>query len=337
MKPITCWALLLLTTGCNSTKISHTVEPIRVNTAVVTPSADMDAAFYVGSVEEETSAALSFPLAGTVARTFAEEGQRVAAGQLLAELDPTSSRQMFEAAQAALKQAEDACTRLQQLYDAQSLAEIQWVEAQTRLRQAESAYEIANKNLNDCKLYAPFPGVVGKKRIAAGETVLPGVPVLTLLKIGTVKVRFSVPEQEIAALGTNSRLQVSIAALGDREFPAGKIEKGAAANPAAHTYDVRATLSNAGGELLPGMVCRVKVSPSKTVEELSLPARAVQQAGDGSRFVWMVCGDSVVRTPVTTGRLANNRLTIVSGIRSGDRIVTDGMQKIGQGSKVVWE
>ena len=175
-----------------------------------------------------------------------------------------------------------------------------------------------------------------------------------------VKVRFPVPEQEIARLGTDSRLRITVAALGDRAFPAGKIEKGAVANPATHTYDVRATLSNADGELLPGMVCRVVASPAGAAEEIVLPIRAVQQAGgdlaalgqlhdkfvweiavqqagDGSRFVWKVSGDSVVRTAVATGRLVNNAVTITAGIQAGDRIVTDGMQKIGQGSKVIAE
>ena len=183
----------------------------------------------------------------------------------------------------------------------------------------------------------PFTGVIGKRQAVAGETVLPGVPAMTLLRIGMVKVRFPVPEQEIARLGTDSRLRITVAALGDRAFPAGKIEKGAVANPATHTYDVRATLSNADGELLPGMVCRVVASPAGAAEEIALPIRAVQQAGDGSRFVWKVSGDSVVRTAVATGRLVNNAVTITAGIQAGDRIVTDGMQKIGQGSKVIAE
>ena len=325
MKQTTFCAILLLATGCTSPKKTHTADPLRVGTIVVTPSSDIDAALYVGTIEEETSAALSFPVAGTVARTYADEGQRVQQGQLLAELDPTSARQTFDAAQAALDQAKDACARLKQLYDAESLP------------QAESAYGIARKNLDDCKLYAPFTGVIGKRQAAAGETVLPGVPAMTLLRIGTVKVRFPVPEQEIARLDTDSRLRITVAALGDRAFPAGKIEKGAVANPATHTYDVRATLSNADGELLPGMVCRVEASPAGAAEEIALPVRAVQQAGDGSRFVWKVSGDSVVRTAVATGRLVNNAVTITAGIQAGDRIVTDGMQKIGQGSKVIAE
>ena len=337
MKQTTFCAILLLATGCTSPKKTHTADPLRVTTIVAAPSAGFGAAVYVGSVEEEASASLSFPVAGTVARTFADEGRRVGKGHLLAELDPTSARRTFEAAEAALNQAKDACARLKQLYDAESLPEIKWVEAQTRLRQAEAAFGIAKKNLEDCSLYAPFSGVVGQRRISAGETALPGVPVLTLLEVGRVKVRFSVPELEIARLGADSRIGVGVAALGDRVFPAGKIEKGAVANPAAHTYDVRATLDNAAGELLPGMVCRVTVSPAGAAEEIVVPVRAVQQAGDGSRFVWKVSGDSVVRTAVATGRLVNNAVTITAGIQAGDRIVTDGMQKIGQGSKVIAE
>ena len=134
--------------------------------------------------------------------------------------------------------------------------------------------------------------------------------------------------------GAESRIGVVVAALGDRAFTAGRIEKSAVANPAAHTYDVRATLPNDGGELLPGMVCRVTVSPAGAAEEIVVPVRAVQQAGDGSRFVWTVRGDSAVRTAVTTGRLVNDGIVLTGGIAAGDRVVVDGMQKIGEGSKV---
>lgn len=336
MKRVILGAALLMAAGCSSSgNTASTTAPLRVGTVVVEPREDLNAGIYVGVVEEENSAALSFPVAGTVVRLCVEEGGRVRQGDLIAELDATSARQAFEAAEAALKQARDACGRLQRLYDANSLPEIQWVEAQTRLRQAEAARGIAEKNLADCRLLAPFDGVVGQKRTSVGETALPSMPVVTLLEVGRVKVRFSVPEQEIAAIAADSRVRVAVPALGDALFEAGRIEKGAVANPAAHTYDVRALLANRDGALLPGMVCRVTVTPATAVEEIALPARAVQQAGDGRRFVWRVDGDSVVRVPVRTGRFVGNDVVIEEGIRPGEHIVVDGMQKIGQGSKVV--
>lgn len=96
---------------------------------------------------------------------------------------------------------------------------------------------------------------------------------------------------------------------------------------------MRATLPNDGGELLPGMVCRVTVSPAGAAEEIVVPVRAVQQAGDGSRFVWTVRGDSAVRTTVTTGRLVNDGIVLTgASLRRPRR--RGRLQKIGEGSKV---
>ena len=156
MKQTTFCAILLLATGCTSPKKAHTADPLRVGTIVVTPSSDIDAALYVGTIEEETSAALSFPVAGTLARTYADEGQRVQQGQLLAELDPTSARQTFDAAQAALDQAKDACARLKQLYDAESLpAKTSTTASCTRPSRASSANGRPQRGRRFCRASRP--------------------------------------------------------------------------------------------------------------------------------------------------------------------------------------
>ena len=337
MKRVTFLAVLLFATACSSRQPLRTVEPLRVGTIVAEPSDDAVSAVYVGTVAARRSVALSFPLGGTLAAVHTDEGRRVRKGDLLAELDPASARQTYEAARAALEQAQDAYARMEQLHDAQSLPEIKWIEIRTRLRQAESACELARKNLDDCRLLAPFDGVVGKRPGEVGETVLPGAAVLTLLDAANPEVRFAVPEQEIARIGSGSRIRFSVAALGDRTFEAGAPEKGIEADPVAHTYDVRAAVCNPDGELLPGMVCRVTVTAAKAASEIVLPVSAVRQSGDGQRFVWKVVGDSVVRTPVTVGRFVASGVTVASGVADGDRIVTEGVQKIGAGSKVVWQ
>lgn len=159
---------------------------------------------------------------------------------------------------------------------------------------------------------------------------------MNLLQIGTVKVRFSVPEQEIAAIGADSRMRITVPALGDRTFQAGKVEKGAVANPAAHTYDVRPHWPTPGASCCRAWSAawrfRLRVPPSRSRFRCAPYSRRATEA----RFVWTVRGDSAVRTAVTTGRLVNNAVVLEDGVRSGDRIVVDGMQKIGEGSKVVW-
>lgn len=158
MKRTVFCAALLLAAGCSSPKKNRTVDPLRVETIVAAPSADVGAAVYVGAIEEESSAALSFPVAGTVARTFADEGRRVGKGHLLAELDPTSARRTFEAAEAALNQAKDACARLKQLYDAESLPEIKWVEAQTGCGRPRRPSGSRRRIWRTARFTRPFPG-----------------------------------------------------------------------------------------------------------------------------------------------------------------------------------
>ena len=293
---------------------------------------------YVGTIEEDRSVALSFPLGGTLARSLVTEGELVRKGQLLAELNTTSAQQTYDATEATLTQAQDAYARLKQLYDAEALPEIKWIEVQTQLRKAEAAFEIARKNLEDCTLTAPFAGVIGKRFKETGEMALPGQPVVSVLDISRVKVAFPVPEQEIAAINGRTEIRLSVGALGDRAYEASNPEKGVVAHVMAHTYKVRAEVANPDGQLLPGMVCRVEIAPQRDAagEEFVLPLTAVRADGNGAHFVWLVQGDSVVRHGIEVGRMLDNGIVIKAGLRTGDRVVTDGIQKIGQGSKVIW-
>ena len=113
----------------------------------------------------------------------------------------------YQAAKAALKQAEDAYQRMKELHEKGSLAEMKWVEVQSKLQQAQSMEAVARKNLTDCQLYAPFSGVIAEKSLEVGQNVVPGVQVLKLVSDDRLKVRISVPETEIArvARGAESR------------------------------------------------------------------------------------------------------------------------------------
>lgn len=339
MKKFVFYVFLLALASCGSDAPKHQAEPLRVGTLVVAPASDVDVKTYVGTIEEERSVALSFPLGGTLARTAVREGQAVVRGQLLAELDPTSAQQAYDAAEAMLTQAQDAYARLKQLYDAESLPEIKWVDVQTQLRKAEASFELARKNLDDCTITAPFAGIVGKRYKEAGEQALPGMPVVSLLDISKVKVCFSVPEQEISSISDAGRIALTVAALDDSRYEAVRPEKSVVADLGAHSYKVRAEVTAADGRLLPGMVCRVEVTPARkeaASEEYVLPLNAVREDGNGVRFVWLVQEDQVTRHNVEVGRLVDNGIIIRAGLAAGDRVVCEGIQKIGEGSKVVW-
>lgn len=336
-KLLTVVVLALLMAGCKPKGQKEKETPVRVETERVSMVPNARRATYVGVIEEKTASAISFPVAGTILRVWVDEGEHVAKGQTLATLDESSAKHVYTTAKAALEQAKDAYARMKQLHDAESLPEMKWVEIQTKLQQAESAFEMAKENLDDCVLKAPFAGVIGKRMAAAGETAVPGVAVMTLLDISGLKVRFAVPEQEIGSMNGGQRVGVKVEALDGLMLQATDLEKGSVADALAHTYDIRATLKDTQGKVLPGMVCSVEVEQEAESRQVVLPPGCIAQGQDGTHFVWKVSGDRTMRQKVSLGGMAGNSVIIVGGLQDGDRIVTKGMQKVGEGTKIVWQ
>jgi membrane fusion protein, multidrug efflux system len=290
---------------------------------------------YVGIIEEKSSTALSFSTLGTIEKIYVSEGDYVFLGQLLAKLDPTTAQSMLDAAESTLKQAQDAYDRLKSVHDKGSLPEIQMVDIETKLQQAQSSYNIAKKNLKNCSLYAPASGVVGKRMAEAGEYSIVGKAILTILDISSVKVRFSVPENEISTIPSGCKSTITVSALGNKKFEGKMIRKTVLANAISHTYPVHVILSNPQNELLPGMVCKVELTTDYKSKEIVIPIGIIQTTADGHKFVWSDKGSIAKRTFVTTGAAKGNGVEITSGLSIGDRIVTEGYQKISEEDKII--
>ena len=331
-------AIILAIVSCQTKKQEATqLDPISVVTEVAASSAAEGSRTYVGTIEEFCSTPVSFTGIGTVTKMHVKEGQHVSKGQLIAELDPTQARNMLTTAEAQLAQAKDALSRLQQLHDSGSLPDVKWVEIQTQVSQAETQVEMCRKNLADCRLYAPASGIVSNKMFEDGMTAVTSEPILTILDISSVKVRVAIPEQEFAAVATSTPSTVAVAAI-NRTLEGGRIEKGISADPVTHTYDIKISLPNRDGELLPGMIASVRIhgaSAKDVVSAITLPVRSVQQSADGKHFVWVEQNGKAHRQPVSIGDTFGNRVVISSGLRGGEKVITEGYHKVGEGTKVV--
>lgn len=325
--------LSLLAVGCKQ-KEAPQASAINVKVVEVQPRAAAGGQLFSGTVEESVGTMLSFPVAGTVQQVAVSEGQRVAKGTMVAQLDLSTLQNAYDASAAMLDQAQDAYERMRQLHDNGSLPEIQWVEVQSKLRQAQSSERIARKSLADGRLYAPFAGVIAQKSVEAGQNVLPGQQIVKLVAIGDVKVTISVPEDEIAAIAKGQTVIVTVPALGGKTFTGRITEKGVAASTLSRCYEVRALVANPDGELLPGMICEMSVSKDAGREAIVLPASVVQLGDKGEHFVWTTVKGKAHRSVVTTGELTPQGVTVTHGLTAGDHVVTEGAQKISEGMAV---
>ncbi len=326
------WGILL--TGCGSQTEKKEQQEMRVVTETVAKSHAGSTRTYVGEVEEQQSTMLSFTGTGAIRQMLVSEGQYIKKGQLVAVLDETQMRNSLSTTEAMLKQAEDGYNRLKQVHDAGSLPEQQWVEIQSKLQQARAAHAMAQKALADCRLVSPVNGIVGTVMLRTGETALPAQPVCIVLDISNVKVRASVPEKEIGNITAHTPTRIDVEAAGAHRLQGGTIEKGVQGDALTRTYNIKVSLPNTDGTLLPGMVAGVHVQADSSSAAITLPITAVQQGSNGQHFVWLAKDGKAKRQNVEVGMLQGNRVEISNGLSEGQHVIVEGYQKVSEDIKI---
>lgn len=342
MKRIYCLAIVLLpmlVAGCHGEKEKQDTtanNQVRVKTMQVSVSAADEGRQYSGTVEESNESALSFPVMGTVKDIHVHPGERVGKGQLIATIDPASLQSAYEAAKATLDQAEDAYRRMKELHDKGSLADIKWIEVQSKLQQAKAMEQVSRKNLSDTKLLAPYSGVISEKLVEVGQNVAPGIPVVRLVAVNQLKVKISVPENEIAQIALKAGARIQVPAMGDRWIEGTVCEKGIVANPLSRSYEVKLALSGQQSDgLMPGMVANVVMENAGGESAFVLPAYVVQLDEQNNTFVWLCKDGKAQKRVVAVGGYMPEGVTIVAGLNEGDEIITEGRQKVCEGTPVV--
>lgn len=238
----------------------------------------------------------------------------------------------YDAAKATLVQAEDAYRRMKELHDKGSLPEIQWVEVQSKLQQARSMEEMAQKNLKDCKLYAPFSGVIADKSVEVGQNVVPGMAVGKLVGVSQLKVKIAVPEAEIGSIALRQQAVIKVPALGDKVFASVVSEKGIVANPMSRSYEVKLDVTDTDGSLMPGMVAEVSLAGGNARAQVVIPARIVQLDEQNRSLVWVDNQGVAEKRVIACGDFSGNGVIVTSGLNAGDRVIVEGQQKVCNGT-----
>ena len=109
--------------------------------------------------------------------------------------------------------------------------------------------EIARKNWRDCSLYAPYSGIIASKDAEVGQSVMPGVPVVSLVTGGKLRVKIAVPETEISRIAIGQKAAICIPALDNGVVSGQVVEKGIQANPLTRSYEVKIEMEQAEIEM----------------------------------------------------------------------------------------
>ncbi|MFO7370542.1 MAG: efflux RND transporter periplasmic adaptor subunit [Bacteroidales bacterium] len=331
--------LMISLFGCRHEQVNTVItsDTIAVKVMAVDYASINGQSNYVGVAEAFQSIPLTFLTAGTIEIVMVSEGETVNKGQLLAALNTASYRNILAAAMAKEKQAQDAYERLSAVYKNGSLPEVKMIEIETGLEQSKSASKLAQKNVDDCSLFAPVSGMIGTRSAEPGMNALPGSPVITLVNIDKINIKVAIPENEIASVFTGQPAIIYVPALNNAQYKGKVVQKGVIANPISHSYEIKITIENTGYRLRPGMLCNVFIGSTDAGKVLCIPQQAVMVDAAGNRFVYVA--DSVssqaLRRNITTGALtALGSIIITGGLEKGDQVITNGYQKINDRSSI---
>jgi len=333
---------LFMLSGCNPKETRENLpstKPIRVTVIAVKKDKVVTALRYSGTIEAYQSIPLNFQTTGTVQEVLVDAGDIVHKGQMLATLDKTDARNLYEITLSQYQQAKDAYDRLKEVHDNGSLPEIKWVEMESKLQQAQSSLDLAKNNLDKCNLYAPVNGMVGRRNIEPGMSSisLASAP-LELVDIRQAYAKISVPENEVAKIVKRMKATFSVSALNDKEFTGEVANISPVADRISRTYEAKILVPNPKFELKPGMVCDVKMELAMEKEVILVPTESVSKDNENRVYLFLVntATKRAKKQVIQTGQYQDSGLEVISGLEPGQIIVTGGKEKLSDNSLIVW-
>jgi membrane fusion protein (multidrug efflux system) len=310
--------------------------PSPVNVVGAQAKTFVDAIDVIGVAKGRQSVTLTAAATQLVEKVRFSDGQSVPKGAVLVELKATEQSAGIAQAQARLVQAQRDYDRWKQLAT-------QGFASKTALDQREATYLAAKADVDaararegDRMIRAPFAGVVGLSDIAPGALVNPGAPIVTLDDVSSVRVDFEVPDRYLASIREGQPITARVDAY-PGETIQGRIQKlDTRIDERTRAITARAEFPNPSGKLKPGMMLRVSIAQGQR-QVVAAPESAVSVQGDAA-FVYVLTkrGEQSMteQRPVITGVRQDGFVEIRDGLRAGEQIVADGLNKIQPGQPV---
>ncbi len=307
---------------------------------------------FAGEVRARSESALGFRVPGKIIARLVDVGAAVKAGTPLARIDArdlqlnsAGVRSQLAGAQADLVQAQADYTRYNDLFQKKfvSAAEIDKRKAtldvaQARLDQAKAQLSVADNQNTYATLVADRDGVITAVEAEAGQVVAAGQTVVRLAREAEKEILIAVPENRLPQLQSAQKIDITLWAAPDKRYAGRVREISPSADAVTRTYAVRIAVAGADADMRLGMTASVRVLQAGAANAIVLPLTAIYQKGTATAL-WLVeraaDGSYAVKlVPVTVGAFREESVTIVSGVKEGDTVVTAGVHKLTPGQKV---
>ncbi len=306
--------------------------PVTVITRAIAPQTFVDRFTALGTARSNESIDVTARAASVVTRILFKEGQRVAAGQLLVELDTRQETAAVSLAEAQLKQAESQFERSRALAATMAVSAADLDQLEANLAVARAQLRGAQARLDTLVVRAPFAGTLGLRRVSLGDQVGPDTVITTLDDTATMKLEFAVPESFLADVTLGMEIEAEGAVYPDRRFRGTVRSIDPRVDPVTRSVTVIAAVANGDDALKPGMF--LSTSLEKRRDNVLLVPEEALVPKEGRQFVFLVEDGKAVEREVLLGGRAPGFAEARSGLAAGDIVITEGTQRVRNGAAV---
>ncbi|MCW8090518.1 efflux RND transporter periplasmic adaptor subunit [Alteromonas sp. ASW11-130] len=321
--------LYLPTTGEQQRK-SASATPVKV--AVVQEQAFPITVEALGTAKARESITITSPRTEVIQNINFEDGDVIEAGQLLVQLNNSEELARIKELEANIAEAERQLVRVKNLAKSSSASEQLLGEQKAKVQTLQAQLDVANAQLNELAIKAPFSGLLGLRQVSNGALVQPGDVITTLDDTSIIKVDFSVAEAHLASLAKGQTVVALSSAYPSETFEGEISTVGTRVDPVSRSVQVRALVDNADRKLRPGMLLKITLQ-KRVLNTLVLPEKALVPVED-KQYVFVVDGEKVRQQEVKIGVRRPGLVQIIKGLSAGERVVTEGTLRVRDKSAV---
>ena len=267
---------------------------------------------------------------GTLKAVYAQEGQKVKKGKLLAMIDDAGLKDQLEQLEIQAELCKTIFDRTQRLWDQNIGSEIQLLQAKTNYNSQLKSIAQLKKQLNRTKIYAPFSGTIDEIIANTGANMMPGqTPVMRIVNLSDMYAEADVPERYLSQIKRGTTAFVNIPVL-NLELETNVRQTGTFINPVNRSFRVETPLENTSEMIMPNLNCKLKINDYSNPSALMIPLGVIKENANGQKYVYKLIPEDkkqVFRTQqafVELGKKSFDKVEVLSGIEIGDLIVEEG-------------
>ena len=308
-------------------------KPISVSVDTIRLQNIVDAGNYTGTFEPNKETKISADIQGKINAVLVDIGSYVSKGQTLIQLDNSLLKLQLQTVEVQIEGLEDDVKRYTILSEADAVQGVQLEKARLGLKSAKIQRATLLEQISKTSIKAPFNGIVTAKLNEEGGFAAPGVPLLQITDISTLRFTVNVPENDLVKFQNNQTYKINADVYPDISL-SGKVSMiGSKANM-GNSFPIQFQVANTKNlSIKSGMFGKVNLSESEQEQGILIPTSAIIEE-NGIAKVYVIKNGKAVLQSITTTKTIGNKTLVSSGLNENDIIVTNGFINLFDGANI---